>query len=192
MSKVQNKIKVVKVLIGLCHIDKKLDKKEAAWIENTIQRLSFEPNQTNDLIKEIKNPSKNIIQTFQSIDDERMREKTLDLARYLFSLDDHLCENEKKIYRQLKDAHELVTNQRKNYTSEIANDLIKMEKDKVFYDELKTLGKTLSKKNSTTSDYFFSTSWIIHSLLYGNWMTRLVLILATLALFSIIIYRLTI
>ena len=189
MNKNVNHIKMLRVLIALCHVDKKLDQREVKWINKTIKRFSFSQDQINNLNFEIHNPSKEFINIFKSIDDYSVRIKTMDLARHAFGLDENLCQNEKNVFQLLTSIHNELSNNTSSTQQEAAKSLIQGHKDKLFYRELEILGKTLTDKNTKTWHFFFRLEWIIHKLLFGNWMTRLILLGFLAIIFVLAVYK---
>ena len=62
----ENHYRMVKVLIALCHLDKKVDQKELSWIRKIISMHRFSDNQKATLINDIEHPQKDFISIFQN------------------------------------------------------------------------------------------------------------------------------
>ena len=189
MNTDENHYRMVRVLIALCHLDKKIDQKELKWIEKIISVHPFSDSQKASLIYDVKNPSQDFLSIFNTIDNYSIRLRTLDLVRYAFSIDGNLCQNEKKIFQELNSIHKSLSPNIIKNLSRVAKTIVKEEKNKELFRDIEVLGRTLSQKGSRPSHIFFSTGWIIHSLLYGNRMTRFVLVCAVIILFTIMFYK---
>ena len=180
---------MTRVIIALCHIDKKIDQKELRWIKKIISMHSFSDYQKSTLINDIEHPQKDFLSIFKTIDDYSTRLRTLDLARYAFSIDNNLCQNEKKIFEELNSIHKSLSPNVVKNMKHVAKTIVEEEKNKDLYKDLEIFGRALSQKGTRPSHIFFSTAWIIHTLLFGNWMTRLILIGLMLFIVAMIIYR---
>ena len=189
MNHLDNQFKMMRVLIALCHIDHQLDKREVKWIKNTIKRFEFTPDQLETLDQELQRPSADFLEIFKSINNHSARAKTLDLARYAFCLDEKLCHREKEVFKELKSIHNNSSPINPQDQKKVAQSIIEQENSKNFYRDLEVLGKTLNQKPTRLTSFFPQSDWVVQSLMNGNWMTRIVLIIFVLYLIGLGIYK---
>jgi hypothetical protein len=142
----EEEFKIVIVLIGIVYSDDYLHPKEFDWLENMIKSKDFTEAQYNILLSELSNPSKDHLQSFSQIANYFTRSRIIDFARYAFNIDGDYSQSEKKAYHYLRDIHEKLSKDINDEAPQAALSVLHNVEQKIFYNELDQLGKSLSMK----------------------------------------------